>query len=136
MEKYTGKSIFKKVAIGRIFFYEKTDIKVTREKIDDVQKELDHLAAATEVAQRQLSKIHDRAVKEVGADNAAVFEVHQMLLEDEDYQESIANIITKEKVCAEYAVAQTADNFANMFAARMMLTCRQGQQISGISLSV
>jgi len=117
MEKYTGKSIFKKVAIGRVFFYEKTDIQVTREKIDDVQKELDHLAAATEVAQRQLAKIHDRAVKEVGPDNAAVFEVHQMLLEDEDYQESIANIITEEKVCAEYAVAQTADNFAAMFAA-------------------
>ena len=116
MEKYTGKSIYKKVAVGRIFFYEKNENVVKREKIEDAQKEIDRLEAAKTVAIAQLERIYQKAVKEVGEDNAEVFQVHQMMLDDEDYIDSITNIITEEMVCAEYAVATTCDNFAAMFA--------------------
>ncbi|MDO5410959.1 MAG: phosphoenolpyruvate--protein phosphotransferase [Lachnospiraceae bacterium] len=117
MEQYTGKSIFKKIAIGRIFFYEKNEYQVKREKIDDAEKEIKRLEAAKVVAISQLDRIYQKAVKEVGEDNAAVFEVHMMMLDDEDYLDAIYNIIKDDMVCAEYAVATTGDNFAAMFAA-------------------
>lgn len=116
MEQYTGKSIFKKIAIGRVFFYEKNEYQVKREKIEDPEKEIKRLEAAKVVAISQLDRIYQKAVKEVGEDNAAVFEVHKMMLDDEDYLDAIVNTITDEKVCAEYAVATTGDNFAAMFA--------------------
>lgn len=117
MEQYTGKSIFKKIAIGRIYFYEKNEYQVKREKIEDPEKEIKRLEAAKIVAISQLDRIYQKAVKEVGEDNAAVFEVHKMMLDDEDYLDAITNTIQDEKVCAEYAVATTGDNFAAMFAA-------------------
>ncbi|MDD7388724.1 MAG: phosphoenolpyruvate--protein phosphotransferase [Lachnospiraceae bacterium] len=117
MEQYTGKSIFKKIAIGRIYFYEKNEYQVKREKIEDPEQEIKRLEAAKVVAISQLDRIYQKAVKEVGEDNAAVFEVHKMMLDDEDYLDAITNTIQDEKVCAEYAVATTGDNFAAMFAA-------------------
>lgn len=117
MEQYTGKSIFKKVAIGKVFFYEKNEYQVKRTKIEDPEEEIKRLEAAKVVAVSQLDKIYQKAVKEVGEDNAAVFEVHMMMLDDEDYIDAIYNIIRTEGVCAEYAVAATGDNFATMFAA-------------------
>lgn len=117
MEQYTGKSIFKKIAIGKIFFYEKNEYQVKRTKIEDPEEEIKRLEAAKVVAVSQLDKIYQKAVKEVGEDNAAVFEVHMMMLDDEDYLDAIHNIIRTESVCAEYAVATTGDNFATMFAA-------------------
>ena len=116
MERYTGKSIFKKVAIGRIFFYEKVEYTVKREKVEDVEAEIKRFDAAKVVAISQLDRIYQKAVKEVGEDNAEVFEVHKMMMDDEDYLDSIYNIIREEKVCAEYAVATTGDNFAAMFS--------------------
>ena len=117
MEQYTGKSIFKKIAIGRVYFYEKSEYQVKREKIEDPEQEIKRLEAAKVVAISQLDRIYQKAVKEVGVDNAAVFEVHKMMLDDEDYLDAISNTIQDEKVCAEYAVATTGDNFAAMFAA-------------------
>ena len=117
MEQYTGKSIFKKIAIGKVFFYEKNEYQVKRTKIEDPEEEIKRLEAAKVVAVSQLDKIYQKAVKEVGEDNAAVFEVHMMMLDDEDYLDAIYNIIKTESVCAEYAVATTGDNFATMFAA-------------------
>lgn len=117
MEQYTGKSIFKKIAIGRVYFYEKNEYQVKREKIEDPEQEIKRLEAAKIVAISQLDRIYQKAVKEVGEDNAAVFEVHKMMLDDEDYLDAITNTIQDEKVCAEYAVATTGDNFAAMFAA-------------------
>lgn len=116
MERYTGKSIFRKVAIGRIFFYEKVEYTVKREKVEDIEAEIKRFDAAKVVAISQLDRIYQKAVKEVGEDNAEVFEVHKMMMDDEDYLDSIYNIIREEKVCAEYAVATTGDNFAAMFA--------------------
>lgn len=117
MEQYTGKSIFKKIAIGRVFFYEKNEYQVKREKIEDAEAEIRRLEAAKVIALAQLQKIYEKAKKEVGEDNAAVFEVHMMMMDDEDYLDAIYNTIRDEKVCAEYAVATTGDNFAAMFAA-------------------
>lgn len=117
MEQYTGKSIFKKIAIGKIFFYEKNEYQVKREKIENPEDEIKRVESAKVVAIGQLDKIYQKAVKEVGEDNAAVFEVHMMMLDDEDYLDAIYNIIRTENVCAEYAVATTGDNFAAMFAA-------------------
>lgn len=117
MEQYTGKSIFKKIAIGRVFFYEKNEYQVKREKIEDAEAEIKRLEAAKVIALAQLQKIYEKAKKEVGEDNAAVFEVHMMMMDDEDYLDAIYNTIRDEKVCAEYAVATTGDNFAAMFAA-------------------
>lgn len=117
MEQYTGKSIFKKIAIGKIFFYEKNEYQVKREKIENPEDEIKRVESAKVVAIGQLDKIYQKAVKEVGEDHAAVFEVHMMMLDDEDYLDAIYNTIRTENVCAEYAVATTGDNFAAMFAA-------------------
>ena len=116
MERYTGKSIFRKIAIGKIFFYEKNDYVVKRTHTDDVQAELDRFEAAKEKAAGQLQKLYEKAVKEVGETGAAIFEVHQMMLEDEDYCDSVKNIVAQEEVGADYAVAVTGDNFSSMFA--------------------
>lgn len=116
MEQYTGKSIFKKIAIGKIFFYEKNEYQVKREKIENPEDEIKRVESAKVVAIGQLDKIYQKAVKEVGEDHAAVFEVHMMMLDDEDYLDAIYNTIRTENVCAEYAVATTGDNFAAMFA--------------------
>lgn len=116
MQVYKGKSVFGGVAIGKIWFYSKGEQVVKRVKVEDTEAEIARYHEATDTAVAQLAGLHDKALKEVGEANAAIFEIHQMMLEDEDYRESIENIIHTQKVNAEYAVAQTADNFAQMFA--------------------
>ena len=116
METYNGKSIFQGIAIGKILFYEKQEAEVKRYKIEDKEAELNRYEKAKETAIAQLQKLYEKACKEVGEVNAAVFEVHQMMLEDEDYNDSVRNMIEQQEVNAEYAVAVTGDNFSNMFA--------------------
>ena len=116
MEVYQGKSIFKGIAIGKLFFYQKGEQSVKREKIQDTATEIQRYEAARQEAIDQLNVLYEKAVKEVGEVNAAVFEVHAMMLEDDDYVDSIVNIIETQQVNAEFAVATTGDNFAAMFA--------------------
>lgn len=116
MERYEGKSIFRKIAMGKVFFYEKSSAVVKREKVEDPGAELARLDVAKAKAVEQLQALYEKALKEVGESGAALFEVHQMMLDDDDYCESIINMINQESVNAEYAVAVTGDNFAQMFA--------------------
>lgn len=116
MEKFTGKSIFKGIAIGKILFYSKDGVQIFRHKVEDTDAEIARYNKAKEKAIEELNAIYEKAVKEVGEMNAAVFEVHAMMLEDDDYNDSVKNIITSQGVNAEYAVATTSDNFSKMFA--------------------
>ena len=116
MQCLKGKSVYKGIAMGKISVLKKDDYIVKRTKIEDAQAEIQRVKAAVVASQEQLQKLYEKAVKEVGEASAAIFEVHQMMLEDEDYSESIENIITTEMVNAEYAVASTGDNFSEMFA--------------------
>ena len=116
MEKYIGKSVYKGIAIGPVHVLKKKDHLVKRIHVDHVEKELERLEKAKEQALSQLGELYEKAMREVGEVNAAIFEVHQMMLEDDDYQEAIHNLIRNEEVNAEYAVAVTGDNFAEMFA--------------------
>ena len=117
MQIYKGKSVFGGIAIGKISVYKKDEQLVKRVKIEDADAEMKRYTEARNTAAAQLQKLYDKALKEVGEANAAIFEVHQMMLEDEDYNESVENIIHSQMVNAEYAVASTADNFAQMFEA-------------------
>lgn len=116
MEQFKGKSIFKGVAIGRILFYSKNQQQVKRTKVEDVEAEILRYEKAKENAIEQLNALHDKAVAEVGETNAMIFEVHAMMLEDDDYNDSVYNIIRSDGVNAEFAVATTGDNFSVMFA--------------------
>lgn len=116
MEKFTGKSIFNGIAIGKVLFYSKDGIQIFRHKVEDTDAEIARYNKAKEKAIEELNVIYEKAVKEVGEMNAAVFEVHAMMLEDADYNDSVKNIITSQGVNAEYAVATTSDNFSKMFA--------------------
>ena len=116
MEVYTGKSIYKGIAIGKILFYQKGEQAVKRTKVEDTAAEIRRYEAAREKAIKQLNVLYEKAVREVGEMNAAVFEVHTMMLEDDDYVDSIVHIIESQQVNAEFAVATTGDNFSKMFA--------------------
>ena len=116
MEMYTGKSIFKGIAIGKILFYQKGEQPVKRVKIEDTAEQIKRYEDARAKAAEQLQGLYEKALKEVGEANAAVFEVHQMMLEDDDYIDSVVNIIETQQVNAAFAVATTGDNFAKMFA--------------------
>ena len=116
MTEYTGKSVYKGTAIGEIRVLKKKDSLVKRVHIDDVEAELTRLESAKQQTLTQLQSLYEKALQEVGEANAAIFEVHQMMLEDEDYQDAILGMIRNEEVNAEYAVAVTGDNFAEMFA--------------------
>lgn len=116
MQVYKGKSVFGGTAIGKIKVYSKDEQQVKRVKIEDAEKEITRYRDASDLAMSQLAQLHEKALKEVGEANAAIFEIHQMMLEDDDYRDSIENIIQTQSVNAEYAVAQTADNFAQMFS--------------------
>lgn len=116
MQTYKGKSVFGGIAIGKIRVYSKGEQQVKRIKVDNAEAEVMRYREATATAIAQLQGLYDKALKEVGEANAAIFEIHQMMLEDDDYCESVENIIDTQKVNAEYAVAQTADNFAQMFS--------------------
>ena len=113
----TGKSVFGGVAIGRIAFYKRNEITIKRTHVDDIEGEVKRFETAKEKAVAQLQELYNKAMEDVGESNAMIFEIHQMMLEDLDYVESIVNIITTQKVNAEYAIGTTADNFAAMFQA-------------------
>ncbi len=116
MEQFEGKAIYNGVAIGKIKYYAKSEQQVKRYKVEDVDAELERYEKAKEEAGRQIEELRQKALAEVGEDNAMIFEVHAIMLEDEDYNESVYNIIRSDKVNAEYAVAATGDNFSLMFA--------------------
>lgn len=116
MEIYQGKSIFGGIAIGKIYYHSKEEGHIRRVKIEDTDGEVLRYEVAKQEAVKQLQELHEKAVKEVGTENAEIFEVQSMMLEDEDYNESVYNIIYKQNVNAEYAVATTGDNFSKMFA--------------------
>ena len=116
MRVLEGKSVFSGIAIGKISILQKADTSVKRTKVEDPEAEITRVQEAKEKAVEQLQKLYDKALREVGESGAAIFEVHQMMLDDEDYLDSIDNIIRTENVNAEYAVATTGDNFADMFA--------------------
>jgi len=112
-----GKSVFGGIAIGRLAFYKRTKQQIIRKHVKDIQTEIKRLHAAKEVAMNALSDLYEKAVLDVGEENAMIFEIHKMMLDDDDYMESITHIITSQEVNAEYAVGTTADNFAQMFEA-------------------
>ena len=112
----TGKSVFGGVAIGKISFYKRSEKTIKREHVEDTDAEYQRFKDAQKIALDQLKKLYDKAMADVGEANAMIFEVHQMMLEDLDYVESIENIIKTQNVNAEYAIATTSDNFAQMFA--------------------
>lgn len=149
MQIYKGKSVFGGIAIGKISVYSKAEQQVKRLKIENVEKEVERYHEATATAIQHLQELYDKALREVGEANAAIFEIHQMMLEDDDYAESIENMIQMQKVNAEYAVAQTADNFARMFSlmdddymkeraadvkdiSERLLTVLQGEESQGV----
>lgn len=116
MLKLSGKSVYKGIVMGPVVVFKNSDHQVKRKKIENAELEIERVETALEVAKEQLQKLYDKAVKEVGEASAAIFEVHQMMLEDEDYLDSIHNSIRTEMINAEYAVAVTGDNFSAMFA--------------------
>ncbi len=117
MQVYSGKSVFGGIAIGRISIFKTEKKQIFRRKIKDSRKEFERYKEARKKASEQLDNLYNKALKEVGEANAAIFEVHRMMLEDEDYNESIENIIKSQNVNAEFAVASTSDNFQSMFSA-------------------
>ena len=117
MKKYTGKGVYGAVAIGKISIFKRQEVSVKRERIDDIDAQKQRVEDAKAQATAQLQEIYDKALKEVGEANAQIFEIHMMMLEDLDYNDSICNIIETQSVNAEYAVAVTSDNFAEMFGA-------------------
>ena len=117
MQYFQGKSVYKGIVMGPVAVLRKNDYQVKRTRIEDADAEILRVIGAVEAAKEQLGRLYDKAVQEVGEASAAIFEVHQMLLEDEDYLESIQSMIRTELVNAEYAAAATGDNFAQMFAA-------------------
>lgn len=116
MEQYEGKTIYNGISIGKILFYEKNQQRVKRSRIEDVEGEIARYEKAKKTAISQLYELHDKAVVDVGEANAMIFEVHAMMLEDADYNDSVYNIIQTENVNAEFAVATTGDNFSVMFS--------------------
>ena len=116
MQSYQGKSVYKGLAMGPVVVLKKNDYQVKRTRIEDPEAEIKRVDEALEKSKEQLQKLYDKAVQEVGEASAAIFEVHQMMLEDDDYLEAIQNTIRTEQINAEYAVAATGDNFAEMFA--------------------
>lgn len=115
--KLDGKSVFSGIAIGKCKVFGKKESLVKRNKVEDTATEIKRFSQAKEQAKEQLANLYDKALREVGEANAMIFEVHQMMLDDLDYVESITNMISSQGINAEFAVASTGDNFAEMFAA-------------------
>ena len=116
MEIFYGKAIFRGIAIGKILFNSKDKQQVRRTKIDDAEAEISRFEKAKEEASQELEELYNKALKEVGESNAAIFEVHSMMLEDDDFNDAIIEKIKNQLVNAEYAVAKTGDDLADMFA--------------------
>lgn len=117
MQTYKGKSVFGGIAIGRIRVYQKNRQQVRRTRIEDTEAELARYERARIETVNQLKELYEKALVEVGEENAAIFEIHGMMLEDGDYNESVQNMIQSNCVNAEFAVAATGDNLSQMFAA-------------------
>lgn len=113
----SGKSVFGGIAIGKLVFYKRNTITIKRNRIENPEKEIARFEKAREKAIQELKELYEKAVEDVGEANAMIFEIHQMMLEDLDYRESIVNIISTQNMNVEYAVGTTADNFAAMFSA-------------------
>ena len=111
-----GKSVFKAIAIGKLAFYKRGKQQIKRYHIDSVQDEIKRFQKARDSAVSELKKLYDKALKEVGEASALIFEIHQMMLLDDDYNESIENIIKTQNINAEFAIGTTSDNFSQMFA--------------------
>ena len=116
MKVFKGKGVYGAVAIGKISVFKRNEMSVKRIHTEDTDAEKERFSAAKKLTLSQLEEIHKKALKEVGETNAQIFEIHMMMIEDDDYNESIENIIDSQKVNAEYAVAVTSDNFAEMFS--------------------
>ena len=112
----SGKSVFGGVSIGKLLFYKRNEKVIKRTHVDNVDEEMVRFQNAKDTAVEQLKGLYEKALDDVGEANAMIFEIHQMMLEDLDYLESIENIIRTQEVNAEFAVATTADNFSQMFA--------------------
>lgn len=117
MEKYNGKGVYGAVAIGKVFIFERRGIRVEYRNTDDCRAEIERLEQAKQKAREELSEIYETALREVGEANARIFDIHIMMIDDEDYNDAIIGMINTQKVNAEYAVAVTAENFAEMFSA-------------------
>ena len=116
MQCFQGKSVYKGIVLGPVVVLRKNDYQVKRTKTEDPEAEIGRVQKAIDNSKEQLQKLYDKALKEVGEASAAIFEVHQMMLEDDDYLDAIQNMIRTEMINAEYAVAVTGDNFSEMFA--------------------
>ncbi len=116
MECLKGKSVYRGIALGKISVLKKTDYVVKRTKVENADEEIERVEKAKKLACTQLQRLYEKALKEVGEASAAIFEVHQMMLEDADFNEAIENIIRTQEVNAEYAVASAGDSFSEMFA--------------------
>ena len=116
MENQSGKKVFSGIAIGKLLYYSKKQHQVVRKKIENADNELERYEEAKAKSIKQLHELYDKALKEVGEMNAQIFEVHSMMLEDGDYNDSVYNLVRSQGVNAEYAVATTGDNFSDMFA--------------------
>ncbi len=115
MQIFHGKSVFGGIAIGNIKYWDKGSAAVKRYHIDDKEQEKERFVQAKILCMQQLGELYQKACKEVGQENAAIFEIHQMMLEDEDYIASVENIIMTQGINAEFAVMQTCENFSEMF---------------------
>ncbi len=116
MIQFVGKGVYGAIAIGNVSIFKKQDTVVKRVHTQDTEAEKKRVIAAREASAQQLKEIYEKALKEVGETHAQIFDIHMMMLDDDDYNESIENIIDSQNVNAEYAVAVTADNFAEMFS--------------------
>ncbi len=116
MQVFLGKGVYSAVAIGEISVFERKDLKVGQTKVQDIEAELKRFENAQKTAIQQLKAIYEKALKEVGEANANIFEIHAMMVEDEDYTDAVRGMIRTQKVNAEYAVSLTSDNFAEMFS--------------------
>ncbi|MBQ1463962.1 MAG: phosphoenolpyruvate--protein phosphotransferase, partial [Ruminococcus sp.] len=116
MRIFKGKGVYGAVAVGRAQVFKRQEAHVRRIRVDDTAAELERLEAAKAMAIEQLSGIYEKALREVGETNAQIFDIHMMMIEDDDYNDSIKGIIETQSVNAEYAVAVTSDTFAEMFA--------------------
>lgn len=115
-KKFSGKTVYNGITMGKVMVLRKDQEQIRRKKIENAEQEIKRMQEAVDASKQQLAALYDKAVKEVGESSAAIFEVHQMMLEDEDYLDAITHVIQTEMVNAEYAVAITGDNFAAMFA--------------------
>ena len=116
MTKFIGKGVCGAVAIGKISLYKRKNIKIEPIKVEDTQSELDRFEKAKQSALAQLEEIYNKALTEAGEDNAQIFEIHMMMIEDEDYNDAITDMISSQSFNAEYAVSSASDSFAELFS--------------------